>query len=236
MKEGETLFAALSWSEHAAPQTSDEAYRRLVWTAHHWQHWLDRGEFPDHPWRSPPAAQRADAQGTVLRPDRRARRRGDDVAARDAGRGAQLGLPLHVDPRRDVHALGPLHARLRVGGQRLLLLPGRRRRGRAGRPADHVRDRRRARAARAGARRISRATRARGRCGSATAPTTSRSTTCGARSSTRSTSTRSRATSSRAHLADPRQAGRARRSSAGASRTAASGRCAASRSTSPPRS
>jgi GH15 family glucan-1,4-alpha-glucosidase len=23
-----------------------------VWTAHHWQHWLDRGEFPDHPWRS----------------------------------------------------------------------------------------------------------------------------------------------------------------------------------------
>jgi GH15 family glucan-1,4-alpha-glucosidase len=23
-----------------------------VWTAHHWQHWLDRGIFPDHPWRS----------------------------------------------------------------------------------------------------------------------------------------------------------------------------------------
>ena len=23
-----------------------------MWTAHHWQHWLDRGEFPDHPWRS----------------------------------------------------------------------------------------------------------------------------------------------------------------------------------------
>ena len=32
--------------------TYDEAYERLVWTAHHWQHWLDRGEFPDHPWRS----------------------------------------------------------------------------------------------------------------------------------------------------------------------------------------
>jgi alpha,alpha-trehalase len=25
---------------------------RLVWTAHHWQHWLARGSFPDHPWRS----------------------------------------------------------------------------------------------------------------------------------------------------------------------------------------
>jgi GH15 family glucan-1,4-alpha-glucosidase len=30
----------------------DEAYARLVWTAHHWQHWLARGRFPDHPWRS----------------------------------------------------------------------------------------------------------------------------------------------------------------------------------------
>jgi alpha,alpha-trehalase len=52
IKEGDTLFAALTWSEHPAPQTSEEAYERLVWTAHHWQHWLDRGEFPDHPWRS----------------------------------------------------------------------------------------------------------------------------------------------------------------------------------------
>ena len=52
IKEGGMLFAALSWSEHPAPQTSQEAYKRLVWTAHHWQHWLDRGEFPDHPWRS----------------------------------------------------------------------------------------------------------------------------------------------------------------------------------------
>jgi GH15 family glucan-1,4-alpha-glucosidase len=52
MKEGETLFVALSWSEHPAPQTYDEAYKRLVWTSHHWQHWLARGNFPDHPWRS----------------------------------------------------------------------------------------------------------------------------------------------------------------------------------------
>jgi len=50
MKEGEQLFCALSWSEHPPPQRFEEAYRRLVWTAHHWQHWLDRGDFPDHPW------------------------------------------------------------------------------------------------------------------------------------------------------------------------------------------
>ena len=52
IKEGQTLFAALAWSEHPAPQTHQEAYDRLVWTAHHWQHWLDRGQFPDHPWRA----------------------------------------------------------------------------------------------------------------------------------------------------------------------------------------
>jgi GH15 family glucan-1,4-alpha-glucosidase len=52
MKEGDTLFVALSWSEHPPPKTYDEAYSRLVWTAHHWQHWLDHGEFPDHPWRT----------------------------------------------------------------------------------------------------------------------------------------------------------------------------------------
>jgi GH15 family glucan-1,4-alpha-glucosidase len=50
MKEGEQLYCALSWSEHPAPQSFEEAYRRLVWTAHHWQHWLDRGNFPDHAW------------------------------------------------------------------------------------------------------------------------------------------------------------------------------------------
>jgi GH15 family glucan-1,4-alpha-glucosidase len=52
MHEGQTLFAALSWSEHPAPKTYKEAYDRHVWTAHHWQHWLDHGEFPDHPWRT----------------------------------------------------------------------------------------------------------------------------------------------------------------------------------------
>jgi GH15 family glucan-1,4-alpha-glucosidase len=52
MKAGDTLFAALSWSEHEGPTSYDEAYDRMVWTAHHWQHWLDHGDFPDHPWRT----------------------------------------------------------------------------------------------------------------------------------------------------------------------------------------
>jgi GH15 family glucan-1,4-alpha-glucosidase len=52
MREGETRFAALSWHDADTPRTYEDAYDRLVWTAHHWQHWLARGTFPDHPWRS----------------------------------------------------------------------------------------------------------------------------------------------------------------------------------------
>ncbi len=52
VKEGETRFCALSWKNADVPRTTDDAYQRLVWTAHHWQHWLARGTFPDHPWRS----------------------------------------------------------------------------------------------------------------------------------------------------------------------------------------
>ena len=52
LREGDTAFAALSWSEHRAPTTYDEAYDRLVRTAHYWQEWLKHGNFPDHPWRT----------------------------------------------------------------------------------------------------------------------------------------------------------------------------------------
>jgi alpha,alpha-trehalase len=52
LHEGDTRFCALSWSEHKPPYTYEEAYSRLTWTAHHWQHWLARGRFPDHPWRT----------------------------------------------------------------------------------------------------------------------------------------------------------------------------------------
>ena len=52
LKQGDVRFVALSWGSKEPPMTSDNAYARLVWTAHHWQHWLGRGQFPDHPWRS----------------------------------------------------------------------------------------------------------------------------------------------------------------------------------------
>ena len=48
---GETRFCALSWGELEPPHSFEEAYERLVGTAHHWQHWLAGGNIPDHPWR-----------------------------------------------------------------------------------------------------------------------------------------------------------------------------------------
>src|SRR5712691_2827406 len=52
IKQGESRFCALTWGDHAPPLNFQDAYNRLVWTAHHWQHWLARGTFPDHRWRS----------------------------------------------------------------------------------------------------------------------------------------------------------------------------------------
>ena len=52
LKEGDVRYIALSWGTKPPPMSYAEAYQRQVWTAHHWQHWLARGDFPDHPWRS----------------------------------------------------------------------------------------------------------------------------------------------------------------------------------------
>lgn len=52
IREGETRFCAVSWGGATPPLTYDDAYDRLVWTSHHWQHWIARGTIPDHRWRS----------------------------------------------------------------------------------------------------------------------------------------------------------------------------------------
>ena len=52
LREGDTRFCALSWGSRIPPKSYKEADKRLMWTAHHWQHWLARGNFPDHRWRS----------------------------------------------------------------------------------------------------------------------------------------------------------------------------------------
>ena len=88
-----------------------------------------------------PGAFGAHPQGPHLCPERRDHRRRHDVAPRDSARRTELGLPLQLDPRLNVRAVGPVHARFRLGSERLHELRGRRCR-RAGRPAGDVRRRR----------------------------------------------------------------------------------------------
>ncbi len=234
MKEGDTLFVALSWSDHPAPHHLRGRLRPPG---------LDRPPLaalarprrvPRPPVAHLPPAQRADAQGPVLRAHRRAGGRGHHVAARDPRRRAQLGLPLHLDPRRHLHALGPLHARASTG-RRTTSSTSSPTWPRARSPSSRSCT---ASAASTSCPRRARpprpATRAPRRCGSATAPTTRTSTTCGARSSTRSTSTPSRATTCPSGSGRSSPSRSRPRSTTGATPTAASGRCAASPSTSPP--
>ena len=91
-------------------------------------------------------------QGPDLHADRRDGRGADDVAARDPGRRAQLGLPLHLDARHDLHAAGAALPEPRLGGRRVHAVRRRRRAERGRLAADHVRDRRPARPHRVDAR------------------------------------------------------------------------------------
>ena len=52
LREDESCFAALSWSdEYGAPQSAPEAAERIEATREFWRTWLRSGRFPDHPWR-----------------------------------------------------------------------------------------------------------------------------------------------------------------------------------------
>jgi alpha,alpha-trehalase len=53
LHEGEELFCALSWDDHApTPATVDEANALLTATTRFWRHWLSRARIPDHEFRS----------------------------------------------------------------------------------------------------------------------------------------------------------------------------------------
>src|SRR5438046_2096990 len=40
------------WAEHPAPASVEEAFERVERTAEFWREWINRGEFPEHPWQS----------------------------------------------------------------------------------------------------------------------------------------------------------------------------------------
>jgi GH15 family glucan-1,4-alpha-glucosidase len=51
LREHQTAFVAISWSEHGGPTTFHEAFERLDRTSSYWREWLSHGEVADHPWR-----------------------------------------------------------------------------------------------------------------------------------------------------------------------------------------
>ena len=52
LHEGDNVFAALSWGDRSAPATYEESFDRMEATIEFWRQWLNRGHFPDHPWRT----------------------------------------------------------------------------------------------------------------------------------------------------------------------------------------
>jgi alpha,alpha-trehalase len=64
LRQGERAYAAICWprsqhsaskelwDEHPPPANADEAFERVERTADFWREWINRGEFPEHPWQS----------------------------------------------------------------------------------------------------------------------------------------------------------------------------------------
>ena len=127
------------------------------------------GPLADHP------------ESADLRADRRDRRGRHHLAAREARRRAQLGLPLLLAPRRHVHPAGVCSIAGYVDEARLAGVAAPRRGGQPRGPPDHVRRGRRAPADRDSSSTGCRATRGRSRCGSATPRRASSSSTSSAR-------------------------------------------------------
>ncbi|MFN2506696.1 MAG: glycoside hydrolase family 15 protein [Acidimicrobiales bacterium] len=51
LNEGDDVFVAMAWSDKDPPATWEEAADRMWRTGECWRVWLNRGTFPDHPWR-----------------------------------------------------------------------------------------------------------------------------------------------------------------------------------------
>jgi alpha,alpha-trehalase len=52
LKAGERAYSCLSWREElGGPETAEDAIHMVKATQHLWRRWLERGIFPDHPWR-----------------------------------------------------------------------------------------------------------------------------------------------------------------------------------------
>ena len=120
LADGDQRFCALTWSESPVAPTHDRGgVARLERTGDFWRRWLGHGDFPDHPWRVHLQRSALTLKGLTYAPTGAASPRATTSLPETPGRRAQLGLPLHLDPRRDLHAVVAARARLRRGGARL---------------------------------------------------------------------------------------------------------------------
>ena len=128
MIEGEKRFCAISWTrELRGPRTAEQAEARIERTSHFWRTWLAEGNYPDHPWRAHLQRSALTLKGLTFMPTGALVAAPTTSLAGDPPGLAQLGLPLLLDARRLLHAVGVARARARLGGRRLH--PVRRRHG-----------------------------------------------------------------------------------------------------------
>ena len=152
LREGDRAFAALCWprsqwsaseeywAERAPPANAEEAFERVERTAEFWQHWINQGVFPEHPWQSYLQRSALTLKGLTYGPTGALPPRLPPRCPRPPAGSATTttATPGSATPPSCSGACTP---RVRARGQRLLLLRGRRLR-RGGRAApDHVRGR-----------------------------------------------------------------------------------------------
>ncbi len=98
MSEGEKRFCAISWTEaRGGPHTARGSPTDHQTDGALLAQLAGRRHLSGPPMAQAPAALGAGAQGADVHADGRAGGRADDLAPRDAGRRAQLGLPLLLD-------------------------------------------------------------------------------------------------------------------------------------------
>ena len=143
-RRASSVYCALSWAEDLDAPGRRRRGQRPASTppSRYWRDWLGRARIPDHRWREPIQRSALAIKGLTYMPT------GATVAAlttslpETPGRRAQLGLPLHLDAGLDLHPAGAALAQPGLGGRRVHAVRRRPRAQRGRRAADHVRHRR----------------------------------------------------------------------------------------------
>ena len=104
LTQGQSAYVVLSWGDGERPGQPGRGLQRPEHHRRFLAQLAELGQGPRPSVEALPGPQRADAEGAQLRPDRRDHGGVDDVAAGNAGRGPELGLPVHLDQGLGVHA------------------------------------------------------------------------------------------------------------------------------------